>query len=109
MLLERRIDPRPSFSRITQNQGTDRIENIKAIRRTKRDYEALLKKFELNTISIFELSTLKTVTAKIKENRERGEESLYKEQRLIYEQPKRHIRKSLLFLLKSIIICYEKQ
>ena len=50
---------------------------LKQSEEQKRDYETLLKKFELNTISIFELSTLKAVTAEIKEDREMGEELLH--------------------------------
>ena len=51
------------FTLVTQKEDPNIIETVESVEKTEKDYKKLLKKFEQNQDSVFELPTLKAVRA----------------------------------------------
>ena len=62
------LTPAKVFSLATQKEDPNIIETVEYVKKTEKDYKKLLKKFEQNQDSVFELPTLKAVTAEIEGN-----------------------------------------
>ena len=56
------------FSLVTQKEDSNIIETVESVEKTEKDYKKLLKKFEQNQDSVFELTTVKAVIAEIEGN-----------------------------------------
>ena len=57
------LTPAKVFSLVTQKEDPNIIETVESVEKTEKDYKKLLKKFEQNQDSVFELPTLKAVIA----------------------------------------------
>ena len=102
------LTPAKIFGLVTQKQDPDVIETIDGVEKTRRDYKKLLKKFQRDQNSVFELPTLKAVIAEIERNSEIDGEPTYQGQRInYYGRGKQYIADHCVFLVESIIKCYD--
>ena len=62
------LTPLKVFSLVMQKEDPNIIETVESVKKTEKDYKKLLKKFEQNQDSVFELTTVKAVIAEIEEN-----------------------------------------
>ena len=69
------------FSLITQEQNIDIIHILDSVENTKHNYKCLLKKLQKNLAYVFQLPTVKLVTAEIESNDEDGE-PMYQNQKV---------------------------
>ena len=102
------LTPAKVFSLVTQKEDPNIIETVESIEKTEKDYKKLLKTFEQNQDSVFELPTLKAVIPEIEGNDDIDGEHLYHGQKLkYYRRAKQYIADHCCFLVESIIQCYE--
>ena len=102
------LEPAKTFSLITQKNNPNIIETVESVERVKKEYKKLLKKFQRNPDSVFEMPTLKNVISEIEGNGDFDGESLFQRQKLLnYGRSKRYIGDHCCMLVESIIKCYE--
>ena len=109
-LLKDLLAPAKIFSLITQKEHPNIMETVEAVDKTKNDYKKLLTKFEKNQDSVFELPALKSVINEIEESVDSDDNYFYHGQKLkYYTRAKRYIADHCVFLVKSIIQCYDNR